>query len=440
VHDFFNEVADLIQTRLHGGEVFTASFSGEDSDFVRFNKSAVRQAGSVTQRTLGLDLIEGKRHAAGSITLSGDLETDTARVTKLVADLRETRAFVPEDPHLLYATEPTSSERVVPSQLPDGAAAIAAIRDAGKGRDLVGVWAAGGIHSGFASSFGQRNWYSSSSFNLDWSFYHQKDKAVKTGYAGFAWDPATFSRKVEVAVKQLEAVGRKPATVDKGHYRVYLAPAAVYELIGMMSWGGFSMKAHRTKQTPLLKMVESGATLAPQVTLAEDTAHGVAPNFQEAGFLRPDRVELIGQGKYRECLVDPRSAKEYGVPTNGASTGERPESIDMAAGTLPERDVLARLDHGIYVGNLWYLNFSDRMSCRTTGMTRFATFLVDKGEIQAPLNVMRFDETIYRVLGENLSGLTAEREMILDAGTYFRRSTTSGRLPGALVEDFAFTL
>ena len=73
-------------------------------------------------------------------------------------------------------------------------------------------------------------------------------------------------------------------------------------------------------------------------------------------------------------------------------------------------------------------------------MTRFATFWVENGEIQAPLNVMRFDETIYRVLGENLLGLTSEREMILDPSTYSGRSTDSGRMPGALVEDFTFTL
>ena len=101
---------------------------------------------------------------------------------------------------------------------------------------------------------------------------------------------------------------------------------------------------------------------------------------------------------------------------------------------------MSQLGTGIYVGNVWYLNYSDRPACRTTGMTRFATFWVEDGEIKAPLNVMRFDETIYRMLGENLVGLTAEREMILDAGSYGARSVASGRLPGALVEDFTFTL
>ena len=73
-------------------------------------------------------------------------------------------------------------------------------------------------------------------------------------------------------------------------------------------------------------------------------------------------------------------------------------------------------------------------------MTRFATFWVENGEIVAPLSVMRFDETLYRMLGENLVGLTAEREWVLDPGSYFERTTSSGRYPGALVEDFNFTL
>ena len=37
----------------------------------------------------------------------------------------------------------------------------------------------------------------------------------------------------------------------------------------------------------------------------------------------------------------------------------------------------------VYVNNVWYLNYSDRSACRMTGMTRFATFWVEHGVIQA---------------------------------------------------------
>jgi len=164
----------------------------------------------------------------------------------------------------------------------------------------------------------------------------------------------------------------------------------------------------------------------------------MAPNFQAQGFLKPDRVTLIDRGRFGECLVSPRSAKEYGREPN--SGGEGPSSLDMAPGLVAPEEVLERLGTGVYVNTLWYLNYSDRPACRITGMTRFATFWVADGQIAAPLNVMRFDETVYRILGENLIGLTAERELLPRNETYHGRSTSSARLPGALVEDFRLTL
>jgi predicted Zn-dependent protease len=245
---------------------------------------------------------------------------------------------------------------------------------------------------------------------------------------------------VQEAAEQLEQLQQPPRTIPPGRYRVYLAPAALAEILDLLNWGGFGLKAQRTKHTPLIKMIEEGRHLHPEVTLRENTRDGVAPNFQSAGFIKPEQVTLIASGVFGDCLVSPRSAQEYAVLTNGATAGEAPESVDMAAGHLPRQEVLQRLDTGVYINNLWYLNYSDRTACRMTGMTRFATFWVEHGAIQAPLNVMRFDESLYRLLGDNLLGLTAERDFILDSSTYHQRSTNSSRLPGALVEDFQFTL
>jgi predicted Zn-dependent protease len=208
----------------------------------------------------------------------------------------------------------------------------------------------------------------------------------------------------------------------------------------MLSWAGFGLKSRNTKQSALIRMAEYGTRLSPLVTLRENTREGIASGFQAEGFVRPDAVTLVDGGALASPLVSPRSAREYGVATNGANAGEQPESLDLAAGTLANADALKALDTGIFVGNLWYLNFSDRSACRLTGMTRFASFWVEGGEIRAPLNVMRFDDTAYRILGENLEALTRERDLIPDGDTYGQRSTGSMRTPGALVRDFALTL
>lgn len=441
MQEYFYDLADLTTSLLQGSEVALCNLTGEDSDFVRFNHSTVRQAGAVTQRYLEIDLILGQRHTSGDITVSGDFELDRLRIAGLVQRLRERLSHVPEDPFLLYATAGRSTERLASNRLPeDGARIVDAITGAGKGHDLVGIYASGAIYRGFANSLGQRNWASTYSYHFDWSFYLAGDKAVKDSYAGFVWDPQDFQRKIEDASEQLKVLSFAPRAVGPGRYRVYLAPAALAEITDLLRWGGFGLRHHRTRQTPLLRLVTEEASLNPAITLVENTAEGVGANFEGSGFIKPDRVTLIKNGVLGELLVSPRSEKEFDVATNGADSGEAPHALDMAGGGLPLRRILEELQTGIYVNNLWYLNYSDRSACRITGMTRFATFWVENGTIQAPLSVMRFDDTLYRMLGKNLAGLTVERDLILDGNSYHSRSTRTSRLPGVLIDDFILTL
>ncbi len=441
MQSYFHELAGFAESLLTAREVLLLHFAGEESSFVRFNRSAVRQAGAVEQRELTLQLIAGRRRVAAVITVSGDASLDREHIKKAIDAARERLGIVPEDPFLHYATENRSTDSAHPNRLPeDEGQVVESIMAAGEGRDLVGIYMAGGVHRGFANSLGQRNWFSTYGHHFDWSFYLDGDKAVKCAYAGFVWNPAEFEERVVRAAAELEALGRPARTLEPGRYRVYLAPQALAEIVGLLGWGGFGLTFHRTRRTPLLRMITGDATLDSSVNMVEDSAAGLTADFDEAGFIKPDRITLIDQGKLGQPLVSPRAAKEYGVPANGAGRNESPESLAMAGGAIPRRDVPAALDTGIYINNLWYLNYSDRNACRMTGMTRFAAFWVENGEVQAPVNVMRFDETLYRMLGDKLVGLTREVELLPDSGSYRRRSTRSMRLPGALVEDFALTL
>ena len=434
----FNEVAGIIAAALQPGELFTCYHSGEESDFVRLNHNRVRQAGHVAQRFLSIDLIEGGRHTAGTLPLSGDLGRDGAGVEGLLDELRSQRSHIIDDPYLHYAETVRDTEDIRPSTLPDSEKAITAITRAADGLDLVGIWASGTLYRGFANAFGQRNWFQTATFNFDWSCYYEGDKAVKCGYAGFNWDEDVLGAHMDRARREIEIMARPPRTVPRGPYRAYLAPRALAELLQLLSWDGFGLKSHRTGNTPLVKMVKEDKRFDPSITITENHASGMAPPFTSEGFIKPERVVLIENGACRGSLAGSRSAKEFGEPVNAAS--EYPESLFMAPGNLPESEVLERLDSGVYINNLWYCNYSDRNDCRMTGMTRFASFWVEQGRIQAPLDVMRFDDSLYRMLGDGLLGLTVTPEFSFDPGTYFERSTRVMQLPGVLVEDFQFAL
>jgi len=437
---YFDSLVTAATAKLTGDEVLLATADTETTDFTRFNNANVRQAGSISQTTMDLDLIEGQRHAEATLQLSGDQSTDQGRIDRTLKRLREQRAVVPDDPFLIINTEPASTSHVGTNELPERDDTLATITEGAAGRDLVGIYTAGSMASAFGNSLGQRNWFETSTFNFDWTFYLRADKAVKNSYAGFAWDQQAFDRKLVDAAGKLEALDREPIDLEPGDYAAYLTPAALDEVVGLLTYNAFSARAQQTSQSSLLRLVNEQGEFSDTIQMTEDTTNGVAPNFQEQGFLRPESVVMVDNGKAGDPLVSPRSAIEFGLQANGASSGESPESFAIEGGTLDADQALSELGTGLYVGNLWYTNFSDRPACRVTGMTRFATFWVEGGEIVAPVNVLRFDDTVYNMLGSNLVALTAEPEFIFDASTYHQRSSSSAKLPGALLESMRFTL
>lgn len=438
MREAFLTLAAHLDTLTRPGERFAAWLAAETSDFVRLNHGKVRQAGTVEQRYLTLRWIDGQRHASVVTALTGDPAVDAATVTERVAELRLQLADVADDPHMLLAEGPLTSDHVASAVL-DPVAMVADITRLADGLDVVGYLASGTVAAGFAGSTGTRFWHESASFQLNWSVFAHGDKAVKSAYAGSVWDSAVLAQKLEDARQGLEVLAKPAKTLVPGNYRVYLTPTALAELLSMLNWGGFSEKQLRVKRSPLDKLYDGAVQLSPLLTVRENTAGGLAPAFQADGFQKPAVVPLIEAGKAAGSLVAPRTAKEYGLLAN-ADAAEVTESMDVMAGDLPESDVLARLGTGLWISNLWYLNFSDRMNARVTGMTRFATFWVEDGQIVAPVNVMRFDDSLFRVLGDHLEALTVEREWLIDADTYGNRKTASTRLPGALIGSLALVL
>lgn len=439
LRDRFFGAFDAAERRIAGDEVLLASFVGECSDFVRWNGSRVRQAGTVEQARIELSLVRAGKRAVASLTLGEGALVD-AQLAGALAALRDDLEGTPPDPYLLYSTDADRGETVRAGELPSAQAAIETIAAAAGADDLVGIFAAGPLARGFASSHGARLWHAADAFHFDWSLAGAHGRAVKASYAGSAWDARELAARIDASRTQLAVLEQPLVQVPPGDYRVYLAPAAVDELVAMLNWDGVSAKAQRTHASALDRLVAGEAALSPLVSLTESIGSGLAPAFDDLGFARPQRVPLIDAGRHAGALISARTAREYGIDANGASPGEAMQAAELGAGALAAGDALAALDEGIYVSNLWYLNYSDRRACRMTGMTRFATVRVQGGRAVGPLAPMRFDDSLYRLLGSELIALSAERDWIVDADTYGHRSVRTSRMPGAMVGAMRFTL
>jgi predicted Zn-dependent protease len=436
----FQTLVQHAHTQLQADEVLLSNFSGEVSDFVRFNHGVVRQAMTVRQAYLELRLIKGTVHSSFSMSVGGDPAADREHINEAISRLRDDLAVMPADPYLLFSPDANRSERIDTARHPSAGQVIDDVATAAHGTDLVGIFASGPIMKGFASSLGALHWHEVASFAFDWSLYHRADKAVKRLWSGNTWDRTELQTRIDAAREDLAHLTKPARQLSPGEYRAYLAPAAVEDLVGMLNWEGLSAKAQRSQQSCLQRLVSGQNSLSEQVTLTEDTANGLAPGFDEMGFTRPPEVQLIEAGEHRGSMIAPRTAAEYGIEHNGADADEGAQSLSLAGGTLDANDALQALGTGLAIGNLHYLNFSDAQAARITGMTRFATFWVEDGRIVAPVDVMRWDDSLFRLLGSQLEALTREPQWLLSSSSYEERSIQTMRVPGALVKGMRFTL
>ncbi len=469
-HDQFEDLARAALADLPGPdeERISLSMGAEHSHFLRFNHAQVRQATDVAQAQLTLTRTRGQRSASGTLSLSGDLAEDRARIGQAAQALADDLPHLPDDPHTLLpeAVVSTFSDDGGASW-PDAAEVVRSVARAADGCDVVGLYAAGPQTRAFADNRGQRNWHRSASFALDWSHVLHTDQAVKSVLAGpitaGGWGDvqARLQQRMADAAAQMQLLKRPARPLKPGRYRAWLAPSAVGDIMSTLAWGAFGLKEQRTGTSPFNRLLQ-GDRLSPLIDLSESIAPGLAPAFTPQGFARPDHVDLVRQGHLVGSLVSPRSAREFGQdagqgqderqapdPRSGHShqpltlnshNGESPECLHLGPGRLAEADVLSQLGTGLYISNLHYLNYSDRLQGRITGMTRYACFWVEDGQLVAPLPVMRFDQDVIRLLGDDLIALGDQAEWLPDLQTYGARSVGGVRAPGALVAGLNLVL
>jgi hypothetical protein len=152
VKEWFDALADAVCRPMPdaGVDRITLNIASELSDFVRFNRGAIRQMTHVEQHEATLTLIAGQRRIAGSITLSGHADLDIGVLLGLRKTLAADVPMVPPDPHLRLPQTISNTFR------DDGEATLAPVQDVvaqvigeSAGLDLVGFYAAGPVIAAF---------------------------------------------------------------------------------------------------------------------------------------------------------------------------------------------------------------------------------------------------------------------------------------------------
>ena len=436
----FNQLSETLLNNLNTGEHLKITIGGENSQFVRFSQSKVRQSGLVDDASLSIVLIKDERTCSGSFTLTGNISTDEATAMEELNRLRDEVGTLPKDPFVVMPEDTGSSREEHNGSLLNEEEAVSALSPAMQGVDLAGIWASGRIFTGNANSAGQKHWFATDTFSLDYSLITPDERMVKGTFAGSHWDQSEYENNMAKSIAKLRMMEKPGKKIKPGVYRTYIAPAGVADIVGMFSWGGVGEASIQQGDSSLCKMRQNNVKMSPCFTLSEDFTSGIVPRFNSNGELAPEKLDLILAGSLQNTLVSSRTAKEYGVQSNFAGEGESLRSPVLSPGDLNEDEVVQKIDNGIYLSNLHYLNWSDRPGGRITGMTRYACFWVENGEVVAPIENMRFDDSIYNFFGDNLEAVTDKAHLHPAVETYDGREMGGVSCPGILLKSFELTL
>ncbi len=439
-NDYLIDLVGGIFEKIDRHEELGLNFSGEDSFFLRFNGGKVRQATSLKQGILNFQFVDNLRSINYRLQVSGQWQQDKGRVEEALKFCREKAKSLPQDPFLVPLENHGVTSQQFNGHLPNVENLGKDLFDSFGTLDFVGCLSMGKIEKSTFNSKGQAHRFFTENFQLDYSFYTENQKAVKGLYAGLNWKIGELRESIVQSINDLEKLKTPSIKLPRGKYKVYLAPDAVSEIIDIFSWGAVSYSSLMRGNSGLKQLHNGEKQLSEEFSLFEDFSLGLNPRFNERGEIAPETLSIIEKGKLKNLLVNARTAKEYEIHSNGASSFEGLRSTIVGKGNLKKDEILSTLETGIYISNLHYLNWSDIQRGRFTGMTRFACFYVENGKIIAPIEDLRFDESLYDVFGDNLLNITDFTQIIPNVGSYVTRSLGGKSIPGIMVKDFNFTL
>ncbi|RGC70399.1 putative modulator of DNA gyrase [Micromonospora sp. MW-13] len=223
-----------------------------------------------------------------------------------------------------------------------------------------------------------------------------------------------------------------PVELPPGRYEVVLEPAAVADLLHNLALWGFNGKRFAERQS----FAEPGVVqFDPAVTLVDDPLGGSGLPFDAEGAGRR-ALTLVDAGTTVAVTHDRRSGAQAGAGSTGhaapgaATFGPTPGNLRLtgpagvaaagdpgatrAAGAGPPvgpeppvgpvldaetAALVAGMDRGLLVSDLWYTRVLDTKRLVITGLTRNGVWLVEGGVPVRAVRDFRFTESYPRALG-----------------------------------------
>ncbi|MCE9594791.1 MAG: TldD/PmbA family protein [Planctomycetes bacterium] len=209
------------------------------------------------------------------------------------------------------------------------------------------------------------------------------------------------------------ARSRDPSPIEPGEYEVVLGPHAASALLLFLAYEGLSARALEERTSFLAGRV--GEPLAADAfDLVDDARHPKNPGwlFDGEGTARERRI-LFERGRALGVVSD----RAHAHLTDGRSTGHAlpqpsnsgplPQNLVVGAGVSSLEELIARVERGLFITQLHYVNSIEPRELVLTGVIRHGAWRIEQGRLAAPVSGLRFTDSLVRVL-KDLRGVGSE--------------------------------
>lgn len=232
------------------------------------------------------------------------------------------------------------------------------------------------------------------------------ERGERTGYGSYLG--ATFAS--DLVTSQLEraiskaAWGERPVRVEPGEYRAVLEPEALAEFLDVVSLFSFGGR-HVLEGRSFVSDTLGSQLFPPELTIVDDARHPEQiPSFFDFEGAPKRRTVLVDRGVVRGAVFDTETARLAETRSTGHALplpnphGPVPAHLVVEPGPVDSDALIRAVGDGILVTRFHYVNIEDQKRAVLTGMTRDGAFLIENGEVVAPIVDVRFTQNAVEAL------------------------------------------